>query len=424
MTAEAAVMNRLGVALAADSAVSASVAANADKIYSSSDKLFQLARRAPVGVLVYGNADLVGMPWETIIKGFRDDLGDTRFPHVVKYANALLSYIARSSKLFPIGEQRVHVGLLVDSLFLSLRGLAQAARQRKSPPSASALDILEEAVNQSLQDARSTDLLPILGPKAQQQVRRRYGDLVKEATKRVFDDLHPRRRTETLLQELAYQVLVRAFFGPMQSGVVVAGFGDQEYTPSLYQFIIEEMVLGKPRAALVDAASIGSRNRSSVHTFAQDDPAHAFMEGIDRNLNDYMTQTTRDVLSGLSTVVADIVAKRSPRIGNALRIPLRHELDRLGNELLGKWTERRRLYWEPVVRIVSVLPKDELASMAEALVNLTKFRHRVTPASESVGGPIDVAIITKGDGFVWAKRKHYFDPALNPRVIARIRREG
>jgi len=34
-------------------------------------------------------------------------------------------------------------------------------------------------------------------------------------------------------------------------------------------------------------------------------------------------------------------------------------------------------------------------------------------ASETVGGPIDVAVISKGDGFIWIKRKHYFSPELN-----------
>jgi len=47
----------------------------------------------------------------------------------------------------------------------------------------------------------------------------------------------------------------------------------------------------------------------------------------------------------------------------------------------------------------------------------------VTPERETVGGPIDVAVITKGDGFVWLRRKHYFDPAFNPRVMARYVQE-
>lgn len=35
----------------------------------------------------------------------------------------------------------------------------------------------------------------------------------------------------------------------------------------------------------------------------------------------------------------------------------------------------------------------------------------------TVGGPIDVAIISKGDGFIWIKRKHYFKKELNPQFF-------
>ena len=76
----------------------------------------------------------------------------------------------------------------------------------------------------------------------------------------------------------------------------------------------------------------------------------------------------------------------------------------------------------PVMSVVEVLPKEELADMAEALVNLTSFKRRVTPGAETVGGPIDVAVISKGDGLVWIKRKHYFDPELNHRYFDRDRR--
>jgi len=63
------------------------------------------------------------------------------------------------------------------------------------------------------------------------------------------------------------------------------------------------------------------------------------------------------------------------------------------------------------------LPKDELAAVAEALVNLTVFKRRVSMDVETVGGPVDVAVLSKGDGFVWIKRKHYFRPELNPQFL-------
>jgi hypothetical protein len=72
----------------------------------------------------------------------------------------------------------------------------------------------------------------------------------------------------------------------------------------------------------------------------------------------------------------------------------------------------------PVVSAVANLPKEELAGMAESLVSLTSFKRRVTHDPETVGGPIDVAVISKGDGFIWINRKHYFDAALNHQFFA------
>jgi len=45
--------------------------------------------------------------------------------------------------------------------------------------------------------------------------------------------------------------------------------------------------------------------------------------------------------------------------------------------------------------------------------------------AETVGGPIDVAVISKGDGFIWINRKHYFARELNPPFFANYyRKEG
>ncbi|WP_221919078.1 hypothetical protein, partial [Vibrio cholerae] len=70
-------------------------------------------------------------------------------------------------------------------------------------------------------------------------------------------------------------------------------------------------------------------------------------------------------------------------------------------------------YINKVVDMIQHLPKNEMAYMAESLVNLTAFKRKVSNDSDTVGGPIDVAVISKGDGFVWVKRKYYFNNELN-----------
>ena len=68
MTSEVVVMNRWGVALAADSAVTIKKTANTSKSRDTGLKLFMLSKYHPVGVMVYNDAALLGVPWETIIK--------------------------------------------------------------------------------------------------------------------------------------------------------------------------------------------------------------------------------------------------------------------------------------------------------------------------------------------------------------------
>jgi hypothetical protein len=78
----------------------------------------------------------------------------------------------------------------------------------------------------------------------------------------------------------------------------------------------------------------------------------------------------------------------------------------------------------PLSRVIASLPINELSELAETLVYIESLKERVTTPDESVSGPIDVAVISKHDGFVWIKRKHYFKPELNRRYFFNQQRES
>lgn len=81
---------------------------------------------------------------------------------------------------------------------------------------------------------------------------------------------------------------------------------------------------------------------------------------------------------------------------------------------------RHRTFVQPVLKVVSILSIEDIAVMAETLVNLASFRQKISMSVETVGGPVDVAVISKGDGFVWIKRKRYFNLDQNPRIQAKF----
>lgn len=75
MTAEVLIMNKNGVAMAADSAATLTNSLGRGKVYNSANKLFRLSKTSSIGILVYANSSINNIPWELIIKkiSFKDE---------------------------------------------------------------------------------------------------------------------------------------------------------------------------------------------------------------------------------------------------------------------------------------------------------------------------------------------------------------
>jgi hypothetical protein len=60
------------------------------------------------------------------------------------------------------------------------------------------------------------------------------------------------------------------------------------------------------------------------------------------------------------------------------------------------------------------MPLQDAIDLGEFLVDLTIKFSRFRPGPPIVGGPIEIASISKHEGFRWIKRKYYFDRNINP----------
>lgn len=65
--------------------------------------------------------------------------------------------------------------------------------------------------------------------------------------------------------------------------------------------------------------------------------------------------------------------------------------------------------------VYDAMPIQDAVDLAEFFVDLTERFSRFTPGAITVGGPIEIAAITKHEGFKWIKRKHYFSAEFNPK---------
>ncbi|HBR7504844.1 TPA: hypothetical protein L9358_001384, partial [Klebsiella pneumoniae] len=136
-----------------------------------------------------------------------------------------------------------------------------------------------------------------------------------------------------------------------------------------------------------------------------EDEVFTFVRGFNNSIINFMGNT----VSQLSNVILENLRERgvSDEISEQKLASLKDDIiDRVQRYCDENFTQK-------VTNMLTSLSKKDLSYMAESLVNLSAFKLKISDSYETVGGPIDVAIISKTDGFVWIKRKLYFDKNLN-----------
>jgi hypothetical protein len=425
MTAEIGILNKNAVALAADSAVTLQHP-EAPKIYNT-NKLFTLSKHRPVGVMIYGSAEFMGVPWETIVKTYRAVLGRRSYATLDGYLLSFLRFVRSNRDLFSSDSQRRHAFLYATWLGTRIRDQINEELQKSILKSGSLKGSDVRSVTARVVKAYETFfrrqracLLDLKGVPID-TISSRYKREFTDAIDLVFEQLPIQQDRRRLLNIFASGMrghLRREY----SSGVILAGYGDNEYFPSLRCFDCESVINDRLRFRVRSEKSgqITTEETAQIISFAQDEMVYRFMDGIDPRYR-------REVYGFLSTLLEELYPEEvAKHFGSGWKTTQRtnatKKLKKLGSQIVTAFRERMGqlevdLFSNPIMATVAALPKDELAALAEALVNLTSLKRRISVETESVGGPIDVAVISRGDGFVWIKRKHYFKLELNPGFV-------
>lgn len=201
-----------------------------------------------------------------------------------------------------------------------------------------------------------------------------------------------------------------------KTGVVVAGFGLNDYFPSLREYNCYGLLLGNFLVTESSSLKADTDSPSQIKAFATTDMVDTFVRGVSRDVYDAAMRANCASLEAFADAIrAGLGGAAIPDLDTHIETAMK----KFGDDWIGPVFGA---HFSPLVRVIGSLPVDEMASLAETLIMLQSLKEKVTQPTESVAGPIDVAVITKGEGFVWIKRKHYFDPALNPRY--HLRQQG
>ncbi len=406
MTAEVVVMNREGVALAADSTVSIGDA----KTFDTANKLFMIAPGIPVGIMIYNAATFMNLPWEVLIHAYREYLLDNRILHdsLEGYAENFFEFLIERKDIFAtIDQQKLIVGAVVGSLFNEIttsiwKNLENVAfKSENSITESQVLEIIDIEISNLHTPFQGHEQLYSDSDTKQfiKRFHKNFHDLINELRDDIFEKIPFNADQDEKLRDIYLSPFIRNLQTPWHSGIVFAGYGECDLLPRCTSYIVDYLICDQLKYRLHEEkqSSIEFTGASaSIVPFAQEDVIQTF-------------------LLGRHPMFIEI-------IGNELSSVL--EEKQIHHIIQNIEKTRESGYTTSIVETVASLPKEDLAGMAERLVSITSFMRKVSITPETVGGPVDVAVISKKDGFVWISRKQYFDKTDNLHIIQYMKRKG
>jgi len=418
MTSEVVLMNRHAIALAADSATTIKrwVAGQKDpelRFFKGANKIFNLAANAPIGLMTYNAANLLGVPWEVVVKAFRDEIADQTFNDVTDYAKGLVDFIQSQAHLFPMVHREDYF-------------VTEAMKN-------AIMFTLPISIDDSFKAAEETDRQAIVAKHFKDQVAavdksNLIGDATEDDISHAVSTMHSKVKERVSgeqglqdilgyfdiddLAKLAIRALYHKWPSPADdTGLVIAGFGNNDFFPRAVKYRCYGLLINKLLIEVEEDTTISHTDVSRVLPIAQSSMIDTFIWGL-----------SNDSLIEIDSELASAFVSLEKELKDAGLIEPSADLTKFVGEAKKKFSmgmidRLHKSHQSPLRRVVGLLPIDELAELAETLISIESLKERVTRPTESVGGPIDVAVISRGDGFIWIKRKHYFDPDLNPRYF-------
>lgn len=398
MTSEILILTPSAVALAADSAVTV----GNKKTYNGVNKLFMLSNNPPMGIMTYNLSHFSNVPLETIIKEFRVEIKNEELSTVEEFRDKFKNYL----------EILVKNSLHSYSFEEQLDDFIKQIKSESQHMDYSYFEFIVKNVVSNVSYEDLSDYSEEIINKLQKN-ENKFNELLP-------DEIEEDRRKnflEDLKKFFVYNVYIEPF-----TGIVIAGFNKDRLFPSYIEFNITYLFDDCFVIKEINQLNIIG-NQVHVRPLAQDDVITTFLTSIDKDTELKLTNYVYKFYEDYTTNLKDAINSNS-NLNSDEKIKFLNEVSKVeeGNKHLGKLFEEvinqlKEEHANHLLESISALPKEELSNLAESLINITSLKRKIGSDLETVGGPVDVAIITRGDGFIWTKRKHYFDGELNPQFF-------
>lgn len=410
MTALVGVLNKRGAAIAADSAMTV-FGNGSSKIYNNEQKIFPLSDKNPIGVMICNNLNFLTTPWALIFELYKAERGNQTFPNLTGYAEDFLKYIKALKSLQTQEVKNAFYQNEFDQLIEAFRSIFEKKYDEitENNPEISNEEISRICYEHTFNEVKDALFDYEINSRLKDFNRVEFYHEVIEPNKEYFSQKRkefPRMKDEkwnTLLEYFHRDLINNSFTGSQQTELIFVGFGSEDIFPASQRVYILGMTGSHLKYDIEEISEISHTSSAEIRPFAQTDVMLTLMKGVSPQSDQEYRDATIELEEGVINDITDLLKKEkvSPSIIKKIKglsFEKVHEryMDRIENFIHDNFISG-------IVTALDFFNLEEMAKMAENLIAVTNLQRHISSSEESVGGLIEVAIITKTGGFKWIK---------------------
>lgn len=419
MTAEVAIMNARGVAIAGESATKSG---KTGKCYYSNEKVFQLSENHAIGLLLCGTPAYLDMRIDYLIHLFGKKVKDTAFETVMQCGEEFISFLSET-KFIDVDPEYFEAKVISRNIQKEISDLYNVLREMKDDifyelKEKNLLDDLEAKyiekgkahLSYVLDDIKKRKYIDGFNDKDFKILVEKKGSYIEGLIKEEYGHYIFNEEFLEYLIQIPCLILLKHFC-VNRCNVVFAGYGEKEIYPSIVTYTIESTINGKIKYELTEnkTKKYSDSNGAQIIPFAMERVVNTFVSGIDNKFENHLKTHLKFMTDAFIHNVEERLEEEkidAPNWESIKEIMQKEFKDfRKGfHSVVNEYKENNHII--PTKDIIISLPPKELGEMAERLIQLSAFS-KLQRMDVEVGGPVDVAVITK-EGFHWVKKKNLY----------------
>ena len=352
--------------------------------------------------MVSGSLTLRGFPFEVLIWEWSKTLTG-KLPSVADYLPSFIAWLEVKPELQQDSAEKEYFMSLIDSALQNIWDGSDDLQTVGEVPedSDTAAEFLERVKNWE-RYAKSRRAFPGWSEKYSSELSKsKFSDIIDNRIEYWFDDRPIAATSRNLIAGICETLPAWATTGSYTE-LVVTGFGSDEMLPKMSAVGLFGVLAGVARHKEIEVESI-EESGGYFQFFGQWDASIQFIRGLDRGIQqavvNFMERYVRTLVSTQSMFIEDEGDEDLELfISDKVRIA-RGELEDLIKE------HSREKFVDPLMQVISMSPEADLARMARSLIEIQSIRQSINEITPTVGGPIDVAVISKTNSFRWVRHK-------------------